>query len=217
MSVTLILFCKKPAPGVGKQRLARALGSDAALRIASRLHDCALAQLCQWPEPKVLAVADGRDLDWYREAFPQLDRVLVQSPGNLGQRINAVDRILRREGHRQQIIIGSDTPEQTPRMLEAAAAALAAVDVYLAPAEDGGVSLMATREPWPELATLPWSTGRLGDRLARCCTAAGLDVGWGEPCADVDQVSDLHRLRRTLAQDRRPEQRVLHQLIEELV
>ncbi|MFC6673467.1 hypothetical protein [Marinobacterium aestuariivivens] len=95
MAVTLVLFCKKPGPGIGKQRLARALGADTAWRIAELLHRCALEQLRSWPGPKVLATADRADLDGYRNAFPWIDRLLVQPPGNLGLRINRIDRMLR--------------------------------------------------------------------------------------------------------------------------
>ncbi|GGO76140.1 hypothetical protein GCM10011348_02640 [Marinobacterium nitratireducens] len=217
MSVTLILFCKKPAVGVGKQRLAASLGKSAALRIAAALHECALAQLRQWPGPKVVAVADPGDLADYHCRYPDIDRVLAQPQGNLGVRINGIDQQLRRAGMTCGIVIGSDTPEQTPAMLARAAAALEARDVVLAPASDGGVSLMASRRPWPELEALPWSTALLGEALARCCTGAGLELGWCEPCADVDRLQDLRRLKRTLADDCRPEQRALHQLLEELI
>jgi len=217
MSVTLILFCKKPAPGVGKQRLADALGTQSAFRIASRLHDCALTQLRQWPGPKVLATAVAADVDSYRRRYPDIDRVLAQPAGNLGERIADVVRMLQSEGHDRHIIIGSDTPEQTPEQLEEAATGLEHHDIVLAPAADGGVSLMAARRGWPDLGALPWSTAELGAALAHSCVDAGLDVGWGSPCADVDRPSDLERLKRSLTGDRRAAQRALHALLEELI
>ncbi|NVK44596.1 MAG: DUF2064 domain-containing protein [Oceanospirillaceae bacterium] len=217
MSVTLILFCKKPAPGIGKQRLAETLGTNAALRIASLLHDCALEQLRLWRGPKVLATAVAADVDGYRQCYPDIDRVLAQPAGSLGERINHIDRIMRSEGHERQIIIGSDTPEQTPARLEEAASGLERHDIFLAPATDGGVSLMATRRGWPDLGPLPWSTGELGEALARSCADSGLDVGWGHACPDVDLPSDLVRLKRSLAADRRPAQRALHALLQELI
>ncbi|MFC6673466.1 DUF2064 domain-containing protein [Marinobacterium aestuariivivens] len=108
-------------------------------------------------------------------------------------------------------------PEQTPEMLLEAAALLRRQDVVLSPAEDGGVTLMASRCPWPDLADLPWSTPELGRALAERCTGAGLEVGTMTPCADVDEWADLERLRTTLATDLREPQQALHKLIRELL
>ena len=46
--VTLVLVCKRPAPGVGKQRLAARLGSEMTFKIASALLACAVGDACDW-------------------------------------------------------------------------------------------------------------------------------------------------------------------------
>ncbi len=217
MDVTLILFCKRPRPGIGKQRLARSLGQDAAYRIAELLHGCALAQLASWPGHSVVAAADASDCDWYRDQHPWIEAIVAQRGENLGQRINRLDRVLRAAGHQQQIIIGSDMPEQTPQQLLHAAELLERYDVVLSAADDGGVTLMAARKPWPDLSHLPWSSGQLGEALVNACEREGLAVGWVEPCADVDLVHDLRRLTGTLANDSRAPQQALCKLIQEII
>jgi uncharacterized protein len=215
--MTLILFCKRPRPGVGKQRLVPALGEQGAFRVAELLHQCALAQLAQWPHSRVVACADADDCDAYRNAYPWIERVVAQQAGNLGQRINRLDNILRLAGHQRQLIIGSDMPEQSPGLIRAASSLLGVHDVVLSAAIDGGVTLMATRKPWPDLAALPWSTPQLGEALVACCEQAGLSVGWAAPCDDVDTLQDLRRLQSSLASDTRAPQQALRTLIQELI
>jgi rSAM/selenodomain-associated transferase 1 len=215
--MTLILFCKRPRLGVGKQRLALVLGQQGAFRIADMLHRCALAQLASWPGTTVIACADAADCDSYRAEFPWVNTVIAQQGNNLGQRINHVERQLRAAGHEQLIIIGSDMPEQTPDQLLAAAEKLAQHDIVLSAATDGGVTLMAAAVAWPELDTLPWSTPELGQALVECCEQAGLSVGWVTPCDDVDLVEDLRRLRTSLAADPRAPQQAVRNLIQELL
>jgi glycosyltransferase A (GT-A) superfamily protein (DUF2064 family) len=41
---TLVLLCKRPAPGHGKQRLAASLGAERACAVAWALLDCALEE-----------------------------------------------------------------------------------------------------------------------------------------------------------------------------
>lgn len=217
VGMTLILFCKRPRLGIGKQRLARVLGQQGAFRIADMLHQCALAQLASWPGRSVIACADAADCDSYQAEHPWLDTVIAQQGDNLGQRINHVERQLRAAGHERLIIIGSDMPEQTPDQLLAAAEKLAQHDIVLSGATDGGVTLMAAAVAWPDLDALPWSTPELGQALVQCCEQAGLSVGWVTPCDDVDLVADLRRLRASLVDDPRAPQQALRKLIQELV
>lgn len=207
---TLVLVFKRPRPGHGKQRLAAGLGAEAACELAGLLLECALEDLAAWPGPVVLAPDDPADTDWAARRLPRA-QVLAQGPGNLGERLAALDHSLRDAGHRQLIYLGSDSPGLGAGQLAAAARALAAHDVVLAPASDGGVVLMAARRPWPVLADLPWSTARLGAVLAARCREAGSTLAWSEGGSDVDTVADLAALADSLVGDLRPARRRLGQ------
>ncbi|MBY4675086.1 TIGR04282 family arsenosugar biosynthesis glycosyltransferase [Marinobacterium arenosum] len=187
----LVLLFKRPRPGQGKQRLAADIGSDAACRVAEALLACALERLQNWPGPVVLAPAAAADGDWSQALLSRPALVCPQSGGNLGERINRLDADLRAKGFSRLLLIGSDLPELSDRLLLQAAAMLDSSAVALSPADDGGVCLMANREPWPLLAELPWSTGQLGETLADCCRAAGMAVGTVAPSYDVDRLADL--------------------------
>ena len=62
---TLVLVCKRPALGIGKQRLAAKVGQELALQIAEALLACALEDVLAWPGSVVIAqqtlkIANGR-------------------------------------------------------------------------------------------------------------------------------------------------------------
>lgn len=210
---TLVLFCKRPALGFGKQRLAADLGEQAAFEIAVGLLACALEDLEHWPGPVVIAPHSDTEIAWAANLLRRSASVVPQSEGNLGERIEAIDRLLRGKGAGQLLVIGSDAPELNARLLAQAVELLADHDAVFAAAEDGGVSLMANRKPWPELKPMPWSTPQLGASLQQLCERAGQRVGWSAPCSDVDRLDDLERVSKSLRVDPRPARQSLLAII----
>jgi hypothetical protein len=206
---TLVVFCRRPARGVGKQRLAAAVGADTAHAIAAALLDCTLEDLAGWPGSIVLAPAEAGDADWARALLGARARVVPQPAGNLGARLESVDRTLRGQGLERLLFIGTDAPALPPGFFAAAAAALGHSDVVLGPARDGGVTLMGARRAWPPLAALPWSTATLGAALAAACRARGDAVALLEESADVDELADLDWLCEAIASDPRPARRAV--------
>ena len=209
----LVVFCRRPQIGRGKQRLARALGAADALAIAHALLECALEDALAWPGGLVIAPENPAEARWAQGLLERAASVQPQPPGNLGERLNAVDRAVRAAGHERVLFIGSDAPSLTLSDLLAAQAALDGSDVVLVPARDGGVTLMGSRRAWPDLAPLPWSEPTLGQRLEECCRSHGRSVTRLPESYDVDEVSDLTTARHALAADDRPARRRLHELL----
>lgn len=209
----LVIFCKRPLPGQGKQRIAATLGKAVAYEIACALLQCALEDAEAWPGRVVLSPVAEEDREWAAGLLKRACLVLPQCDGNLGERLNFVDRQLRDAGHRRLLFIGTDAPEHTPELYQALIELLISDDVALSPAADGGVTAMGNTCPWPELAGLPWSTETLGQSLADLCTAAGFQVAFSQPGYDVDNQSDLIRLRSSLQHDlRSARQELLHKI-----
>jgi len=215
METTLILVHKKPQPGIGKQRLAARFGTETTHRIANALLACALEDVSAWSGSVVLAPASKTDTDWAHELasrFSHHCRVVPQTNGNLGQRLNILDQELRDQGLNQLIYIGSDAPGLDREDYREASEALNQNDVVLMPASDGGVVLMASRVPWPDLSALPWSTAELGTTLADKCCSEMLSVHHMRECYDIDEPHDFMALVDRLASDTRPARRALHAL-----
>ncbi|MDN5935251.1 MAG: DUF2064 domain-containing protein [Nitrosospira sp.] len=216
----LVLVCKRPASGIGKQRLAASLGPEVANRIAEALLACALEDARDWSGPVVIAPAHAADHAWADALLPRLQpkvRIQPQATGNLGQRLNVLDHELRGAGMEQLVYIGSDGPALAAADYAAVNDALLRYDTVLMPAEDGGVVMMASRRRWPMLSGLPWSTAQLGVALADCCRAAGQSVATLAHSFDVDEQDDLLRLRTALRTDPRPARRALHALACDLI
>ncbi len=209
---TLVLVCKRPALGHGKQRLAASLGAEPALAIAERLLDCALEDLGRWPGATVIAPDQAAYRDWASALVPDSD-CLPQTPGNLGERLNTLDRSLRAAGDRSLVFIGSDAPALREGDYRQVRDALAEVDTVLLAARDGGVVLMASNRPWPDLAALPWSSAGLGQALAEACRGAGHSLRVCGESFDIDEPADLMHALRALADDPRPARRRLLQTL----
>ena len=177
---------------------------------------CALEDLRGWRGPVVLVPEDRGDIDWAR-SLPAMrsDRrapvkVLAQGAGNLGRRLERLDRALGAMPFKRRIYIGSDAPVLKPRHYRRAIAGLARNDAVLAAARDGGVTMMATRRDWPPLAGLPWGTQGLAHALSAACRKAGQKALRIPGGFDVDRRSDLAPLARALCGDARPARRELH-------
>ena len=209
----LVVFCRRPQIGRGKQRLARALGAADALAIAQALLECALEDALAWPGGLVIAPENPTEARWAQGLLEREASVQPQPRGNLGERLNAVDGAVRALGHERVLFIGSDAPSLTLSDLLAAQAELDRSDVVLVPARDGGVTLMGSRLAWPDLAPLPWSAPTLAQGLEACCRSHARSVTRLPDSYDVDEVSDLGIARRALADDNRPARRRLHELL----
>ena len=172
----LVIFCRRPAPGIGKQRLAAEIGNTRAAEISALLLNTALEDAARWPGPVVLSPSETEDTGWAATLLDRPVRVIPQPAGNLGERLQAVDQLVRDHHQGPVVFIGSDAPVLSEENYEAARSALLHHDVVLAPALDGGVTLMAARHAWPALADLPWSSDRLCTALAERCTTQGLRV-----------------------------------------
>ncbi len=97
-SATLVLFCRRPVFGVGKQRLAADLGARTALALSELLLQAALEDVRAWSDPVIIAPAGAEDVDWVN-GLPNIDcEVISQTNGKLGERISAVDALARARG-----------------------------------------------------------------------------------------------------------------------
>lgn len=216
---TLLVFCKKPKLNQGKQRLAATLGAQVALAIAEQLLACALEDARQWQGAVVLSPSSKDDQEWAAKLLPDHPNVMIvaQPDGNLGERINIVDHQLRAAGHTHIVTIGTDAPILSADFYQQVILSLNKFDIVLSAAEDGGVTLMASSSPWPDISALPWSTDSLCQALYENCKAAGQEIGFIDPSYDIDVEADLQKLVEDLKSDRRPARRNLYEQVCEIL
>lgn len=138
------IFVKTPGLSPLKTRLAAGIGQPAALQFYRN----ALAAL------KELLEAYPTLTPYWAVAEPELPAehpwqdfaVVHQDQGDLGLRMGSVLAKLQKN-HDEVLFIGSDTPQLSAAVLDAALAELTRHDVVFGPASDGGFYLMATKVP----------------------------------------------------------------------
>ena len=202
----LIIMARYPEPGKTKTRLARSIGNTA----AALLYKAFLADLAHH-----FAGCDY-DLHWTYTP-PEIDystfiatlapslapcvRCFPQQGDDLGQRLQYAFRWTHKYGYDRTILIGSDTPHITPRIIAHAQAALDEADVVLGPADDGGYYLIAMRKPHDVFSDIPMSTSFVTQQTIELAYHQDLTVRLIEPLFDIDELPDLLRLAQLLATD----------------
>lgn len=183
-------MAKAPILGRVKTRLAREIGGVAALRCSRAMLRHTLQRLGRDPRwETVLAVTPSGEI-----RLPALRGVPVagQGQGDLGQRMG---RLLA-TGPGPTILIGSDIPCVSVRLIAAAFERLAASDAVFGPAEDGGYWLVGARRGGRMrrmFEGVRWSGPHaLADTIRNL---GACRVAFAETLADLDAAADYARLR----------------------
>jgi rSAM/selenodomain-associated transferase 1 len=192
------VFARAPVAGRVKTRLAGLLGEDGAASLHAELVRRALATAVASGvgEVELWCAPDERHEFFARCARDFGARLVAQRGDDLGARMAAAfgDAFARGTA---LVLIGSDCPALAPSDLASAAAALAAHDVAIAPAEDGGYVMVAMRRPVAQIFTgIEWGTAAVMRQTRERLAGAG--VAWKELATswDVDRPEDYARLQR---------------------
>lgn len=203
------IFARAPILGRTKTRLIPLLGPDG----AARFHECAILDTVE----RITALGfAARFFLAPPSAGPRIRRLGVsipirgQSRGNLGKRMaEALSGLLRIRGADRAFLVGTDSPDLPVEILVGAARSLRRAPVVLAPAHDGGFTLIGARRgavPADGLARILtgvlWSAPDTLARTAERFAGAGvkptlLPVWW-----DVDEPRDLLALAARMAASR---------------
>jgi len=186
----LLIYYRNPALGKVKTRLAAGIGDEAALavyyRLASHTRElvAALAVDCR------VCYSDFIDRE---DAWPNLRfQKTLQHGSDLGERMSNSFRQAFADGYRHVVIIGTDCLELTTAVVQTAFDQLAAHDVVIGPARDGGYYLLGMKQ-WH--ATLfqnkKWgSSSVLADTLNDTARLQ-MHVKQLVTLTDVDEADDL--------------------------
>lgn len=189
----LIIFAKAPKPGFAKTRLIPKLGAEGAAQLAEQLlqHTLAIAQATHFgtvelcvtpcpPEPAFKAIAKARNLI-----------LSCQTTGDLGHRMAAAFAA-RLEHTPKVLLIGTDTPGLTAKMLHDASDLLNTHDAVFIPALGGGYAMIGLRKYHPALfSNIPWSTEAVMAKTRATLQQAELSWAELEALADIDEPQDL--------------------------
>ena len=182
---TIVVLAKEPRPGRVKTRLCPPCTPEAAADIATAaLGDTLAAVAASGCCARVLAL-DGAAGPWLPSGFA----VIPQTSGDLGGRLAAaVERIVG-----PVLLVGMDTPQVTPALLDDACRRLQApdTDAVLGLAIDGGYWAIGFRGRRRGAFTgVPMSTETTGASQRARLHALGMRVQDLSPLRDVDTFTD---------------------------
>jgi len=198
----LVIMAKEPSPGGTKTRLSPPLAAAeaAALYRCFLLDTLDLVQRLASAQP-VVAYAPEEARSFFQRWAPPGFVLLSQEGADLGERLDrVVGRCLER-GHRQVVIVASDSPTIPLSYLEQAFHELddPAIDVVLGPCDDGGYYLVGLKQRSPALFRgMVMSTATVLEETLARAEQEGLRVACLSPWYDVDTFDDLERLEREL-------------------
>lgn len=191
MSVALAVIAKEPVPGRVKTRLCPPCTPEQAAAIAEAALADTLHAVAATPATRRICVLDGSPGDWLPAGF----EVLPQCAGGLDARLaHAFGAIAG-----PMLLVGMDTPQLTPAVLEQATDALLTpgTDAVLGMTHDGGYWGIGLRDGSnPALIQgVPMSRDDTGALQLDQLLAAGLSVNVGLPTlTDVDHFDDAVRV-----------------------
>jgi uncharacterized protein len=188
----LLVFVRAPRRGGVKTRLAAEIGEAAALRVYRRLAEHTMREARgSGAAVRVHVTPDaavGEAAAWLGPA----DAYLPQREGTLGERLSRAFRSAFAAGHGPVVVVGSDLPGLTARLLQGALRSLDRSPAVLGPAADGGYYLLGLRAPCPHaFEDIPWSTSGVLRATLQRLESAGIPPALLPTLRDVDRADDL--------------------------
>lgn len=189
MNGALAVIAKAPVAGRSKTRLAPPLSPSGAAALAEAALADTLEAVAATAAGRAVLVLEGRPGSW----LPGGMEVIAQRGDGLDERLaNAFDDL-----GGPAVIMGMDTPQVRPAMLEEALRRLALADAVLGPALDGGYWAIGLRSPNQRaLVGIPMSTPRTLRAQQARLRALGLTVARLEAMRDVDTYADAVAVAR---------------------
>jgi glycosyltransferase A (GT-A) superfamily protein (DUF2064 family) len=183
LAVTLLVVAKQPLPGRVKTRLCPPLTPQQAADVAAAALADTLDAVRAVDVAERVLVADG---ELAADGFG----VVAQVGGPFDVRLGAAFDDAAGRGL-PALLVGMDTPQLTPRMLELACHALLEHPAVLGRAEDGGWWALGLQQPAGSLLRgVPTSRDDTGALQAARLLDAGLAVHQLPVLRDVDTVQD---------------------------
>ena len=193
----LIVFGRYPVAGRTKTRLIPALGPVGAAALQKHLTEKTVTTACRsLPRRGARLVMCHEGGDGHRfERWLGKGRLeyTPQSTGDLGQRMHAAIKKAHHGGAKRIVLIGTDIPGITGKILDQAFRLLNDHDLVLGPSTDGGYWLVGMNRPENIFENIAWSRA---DVLANTLTAAkrkGLRAAILDPLTDLDTPEDLYQ------------------------
>ena len=193
----VILFVKVPGKDEVKSRLARGMDGDFVLRLYESMVLDTIDMLNDARIPFRICYAPPDALEEAKAWLGQDHAFMPQTGDELGERMELAFSRIFAEGTAEAVLIGSDIPELTTKVIHEAFASLATHDAVVGPANDGGYYLIGFRKSTFSpvfFRDMPWSAPAVFRETIGRLRAASLSVHVAPECIDADTKEDLKTL-----------------------
>jgi rSAM/selenodomain-associated transferase 1 len=149
MPDAVIIFARLPKAGKVKKRLAAKLGEDFAARFYKICAEHTFNE-CRKPLLKetvvYIFIADENDLEPAKNWAGNDFRYVPQTGTDIGERMYNAFKFVFSEGIEKAVLIGTDIPDISEKIIANALDLLEQNEVVIGPAEDGGYYLIGMKE-----------------------------------------------------------------------
>ncbi len=195
----LVIFTRYPEAGRVKTRLIPALGEQGAADLHCRMTRRTLAaanELAQHGLASVEVWYSGGGPRRIKELFGnELKMVPQLEDGDLGDRMHDAFQRCFAEGAEKVVLVGTDCPGLSGRIMLRAFDELNQAPVVLGPARDGGYYLIGLTGIPPKLFEgIPWGTEQVLPLTLDLAKRLELPVTLLIPLDDVDRPEDLEKI-----------------------
>ena len=190
MAPALLVIAKAPVPGRVKTRLSPPCTLEQAARLAaSAIADTLAAVGAVDRELRRIVVLDGEPGPWLPDGFD----VIAQRGDGLAERLAAAFA----DAGGPAFLVGMDTPQVTPALLDAGLDAVRDGDAAFGAALDGGYWGIGLREPDARVfEDVPMSEDNTGAVQRARLASLGLRTANLPPLRDIDTIEDARAVAR---------------------
>ena len=190
MKSALIVFAKIPEPARVKTRLTPPCTPEQAAALArAAIEDTLAAALAVQRDVRRVLVLDGEPGDWVPDGF----EVVPQRGEGLAQRLAAAFE----DAAAPALLVGMDTPQVTPALLEAGLDGLQAMESVFGAALDGGYWAIGLRTADARVFDgVPMSRANTGAVQRARLAILGLRTAILPPLRDFDTIEDAGAVAR---------------------
>jgi hypothetical protein len=194
----VIIFAKYPKEGKVKTRLAKTLGSGLATNFYKNCAENTLKICLSLPAENHSLYLFYTDADekiffekWVNERFI----LQLQKGKDLGERMKNAFQILFKNHFKKVVIVGTDCPELTKKIIKKSFSELFKNDVVIGPSNDGGYYLLGMNQFYPFLFDgIKWSTETVFTETLKIFKINNLNYSLLPTLVDVDTEEDLKLL-----------------------
>ena len=185
----LIVFVKNIILGKVKTRLAKTIGDEGAFQIYREL-----VGITERETQQVNAIRHIYFSDVILASKWEKDQKFTQEGADLGERMKNAFLNGFEQGYENIIVIGSDLPNISTKVINEGFEQLKNNDVVFGPADDGGYYLLGMSNMTPSIfEDKPWSQSNLFDVTLKQLAEQGKSVALLETLNDIDTFEDLIR------------------------